>query len=357
MLKYKFIPPHRRSAGTSLQTTPEPTPRMSRQTMTPNAYKTLASNSQLNSYGSEYSLLKNNNLNGSTQSLVSTTSSSAYTRRRKGKAPLPPSGAATVATSLALPEKPKHQSTNDLLASRGASPSGSLRGSLRGSLNLRKKRVAPLPPGSSTPMKSNVSTTNAENSTLFLTAQSDVISLEATESTLEESKPSIDEDSTIEHLSPIQPIRKLIPLDASLVLDSENSRLESNQNTNENIVYRRTIVPSSPTDEQIPPITEENSESHDRQWQKMKENKESQNKNRQSQISLSSNSDPNDTLLFSNKSTYGKWKRRKGPAPALPIPSRKSLQMVPLQEIRHELEVIEVQQQGLEKQVSYIYFF
>ena len=51
-----------------------------------------------------------------------------------------------------------------------------------------------------------------------------------------------------------------------------------------------------------------------------------------------------------DKSAQGKWKRRKGPAPALPIPPRKVIQMLPLQDIRHELEVIEVQQQGLEKQ-------
>ncbi|XP_032594080.1 MICAL-like protein 1 isoform X2 [Drosophila grimshawi] len=51
-----------------------------------------------------------------------------------------------------------------------------------------------------------------------------------------------------------------------------------------------------------------------------------------------------------NKSSHGKWKHRKGPAPAIPITPRKALQMIPLQEIRHELEIIEVQQQGLEKQ-------
>lgn len=91
----------------------------------------------------------------------------------------------------------------------------------------------------------------------------------------------------------------------------------------------------------------------ERQWEKMKDNKEAQNRNRQSQISLSSqksqeSQDPIPYVL--NKSSHGKWKRRKGPAPQIPLPQKKVLQMLPLQEIRHELEVIEVQQQGLEKQ-------
>lgn len=79
----------------------------------------------------------------------------------------------------------------------------------------------------------------------------------------------------------------------------------------------------------------------------IKDNKEAENRQRQSQYSL------NDSIPYLNKSSHGKWKRRKGPAPALPgfaQPQKRVLQMLPLQEIRHELEVIEVQQQGLEKQ-------
>lgn len=83
----------------------------------------------------------------------------------------------------------------------------------------------------------------------------------------------------------------------------------------------------------------------DRQWEKMKDNKESQNAKRQSQVSLTNNDDS----IYSSKATSGQWKRRKGPAPGLPVPPKKVIQM-PLQEIRHELEIIEVQQQGLEKQ-------
>lgn len=85
--------------------------------------------------------------------------------------------------------------------------------------------------------------------------------------------------------------------------------------------------------------------------ERSKDNKEAQNRQRQSQASIISAS--SDSMPYLNKSSHGKWKRRKGPAPGLPgyaQPQRRILQMLPLQEIRQELEVIEVQQQGLEKQ-------
>lgn len=51
-----------------------------------------------------------------------------------------------------------------------------------------------------------------------------------------------------------------------------------------------------------------------------------------------------------DKSSYGKWKRKKGPAPARPVPQRRQIRPLPLAELRRELDIIEVQQQGLEKQ-------
>lgn len=111
------------------------------------------------------------------------------------------------------------------------------------------------------------------------------------------------------------------------------------------MTYRRKIVPLSAQS------TQDESYEH---FERSKDNKEAQNRQRQSQASLSSmrtGSESTDSLPYLNKSSHGKWKRRKGPAPALPsFPQRRILQMLPLQEIRQELEVIEVQQQGLEKQ-------
>ena len=136
---------------------------------------------------------------------------------------------------------------------------------------------------------------------------------------------------------------RLIPLEESLMDDSAVAHKEEQL---DHIIYRRNIMPlSSETT-----MTDDSFEISQRQWEKMKENKESQNRNRQSQGSLGSiQSDSADAYLYFNKSSHGKWKRRKGAAPA-PPPVKKILQMLPLQEIRHELEVIEVQQQGLEKQ-------
>lgn len=51
-----------------------------------------------------------------------------------------------------------------------------------------------------------------------------------------------------------------------------------------------------------------------------------------------------------DKSTFGKWKRKKGPAPALPVPQRRNIKPLPTSAIRTELDSIEVQQQGLERQ-------
>lgn len=394
MLKYKFVPLSRRAGGTSLNTTPEPTPRMSRtlrhhqqqlrHDLTP-------SHLLMKSYDSETSLMRNHYLHGSTNSLASSTSSShnAYTRRRKGRAPLPP-GLVTSPVSSLLNREQLTRSTNELDRSEH-SPTPSIRASPTSS---RKKRPAPappramaLPPSCSTPRPTLYSETNLETSH-YVTAVSvlpnqntddEMSSISFVNTKPTESPPEQPNDGNLETSLDCSPIlsedtdaslptlhvRKLIPLDDSLISDSETS---PKTERNADVIFRRTIVPSvvvsddseTPTDDKTSAFSDDAESPHARQWQKVKENKESQNKNRQSQISLSSptahspDSDGGGTV-YSNKSTFGKWKRRKGPAPALPIPPRKILQMVPLQEIRHELEVIEVQQQGLEKQVMMIF--
>nr|CAI5869559.1 unnamed protein product [Callosobruchus analis] len=51
-----------------------------------------------------------------------------------------------------------------------------------------------------------------------------------------------------------------------------------------------------------------------------------------------------------DKSTTGKWKRRKGQAPTPPVIVRRTFKSLPMAEIKKELELIETQQQGLERQ-------
>lgn len=68
---------------------------------------------------------------------------------------------------------------------------------------------------------------------------------------------------------------------------------------------------------------------------------------------ISEDQDEPTSISMLNKSSHGKWKRRKdrpAPIPGFAQPQRRILQMLPLQDIRQELEKIEIQQQGLEKQ-------
>lgn len=145
-------------------------------------------------------------------------------------------------------------------------------------------------------------------------------------------------------------VRKLIPLSEPLKSMENDNELNLRHPTDGELTYRRKIMPLSPVRDDS--FTIQNMTNYDRQWEKVKDNKEELNRTRQSQLlhtTLHLDEEAGDSIHV-DKSTQGKWKRRKGPAPALPIPPRKVIQMLPLQEIRHELEIIEVQQQGLEKQ-------
>jgi hypothetical protein len=210
----------------------------------------------------------------------------------------------------------------------------------------KKKRPAPTPP-TSTPVKPSVIVST--ESTLYITASelptednnsSEIIENHDSVVSYGTELDSINTNDSFDQSSQFDgDHRRLIPLEESLVEDNSVSQNSSHSETQE-VTYRRKIVPLSPTS----PDECENLE-------QMKDHKEAENRHRQSQSSLKT--DSVDSLPYLNKSSHGKWKRRKGPAPSLPgfaIPQRRVLQMLPLQEIRHELEVIEVQQQGLEKQ-------
>lgn len=385
MLKYKYIPPHQRNG--SLQVTPEPSPRMSR-TLNPRQMSSLcAAASHTDIYGSNISLSssRGNYLHGSMNSLASTSTPS---RRKKGKAP-------------AIPPTPSGGSTP--LKSTTSSPSQSTKSTPL----FKKKRQAPIPPSAivasdAAPINPIVTkpSINESISTLYVTVESQLdesiaslpntmaddsssalgsslssaqIASECASSvsaimhddvSLNASFVSSADDSSTKitgpHDSHPQQQRKLIPLEASLLEDNDVFAPDGSLRNGEDTIYRRKIVPqhipesSLLRDNEIVICSDFPTE---RQCEKLKENKESQNKNRQSQGLLTPQSQtPMDmvdsTVYGSNKSSYGKWKRRKGPAPGLPVPPRKVLQMLPLQDIRHELEVIEVQQQGLEKQVK-----
>lgn len=211
---------------------------------------------------------------------------------------------------------------------------------------MKKKRPAPQPP-SSTPKV----TVGAAISDMSLNANdsfSHPVSVNE-ENNISDSLKIMTMSENSDSMMNLQSESKmrLIPLEASLKDNPDKLQEPSLVNDKEEIVtYRRKLVPLSPeatfTDESL---TLDESE-REREWEKMKDNKEAQNRNRQS-LDMSVNDDYSDR--YSNKSSHGKWKRRKGPAPVA-VPPRRVLKMLPLQEIRDELELIEVQQQGLEKQ-------
>ncbi|KAJ6638671.1 MICAL-like protein 2 [Pseudolycoriella hygida] len=338
------VPTPRKVVTSSLHSTPEPTPRLSRAlhnntNTSSNIYGSEVSLSSPHIYKASDLLVKNNHFHGSTNSLAS--SCGSVNRRKKGRAPLPP-------TML-------RKSSNELFASKENSPTPSA----RASPSPRKKRPAPAPPTSTPKLVPSIVLENSESvptdESIYVTAIDKTVP--CVDTTVPNECPVENADGDQDSLShdnvSITTLR-LIPLEASLIEDtSQHSECTTEDDS---VVYRRRIVPCSPEsqpddsttfNDKSLNVSDDLVEHNARQWQKMKENKETQNKNRQSQISLSS---PEPDHVYSNKSSFGKWKRRKGPAPALPIPPRKVLQMVPLQEIRHELEVIEVQQVGLEKQ-------
>lgn len=55
--------------------------------------------------------------------------------------------------------------------------------------------------------------------------------------------------------------------------------------------------------------------------------------------------------IYHDKSSIGQWKRRKGPAPAIPLLQKRNFgPKIPPSLIRRELQMLEAQQRGLEKQ-------
>uniref|UniRef100_A0A6M2DRL7 Putative mical-like protein 1 isoform x3 n=1 Tax=Xenopsylla cheopis TaxID=163159 RepID=A0A6M2DRL7_XENCH len=80
------------------------------------------------------------------------------------------------------------------------------------------------------------------------------------------------------------------------------------------------------------------------EWEKRKSDKEENNRTRKSSDGI-----PSGKHLNNDKHVATKFKRKKGPAPAMPV-MRRSVTPLPIADIKQELEVIELQQQGLEKQ-------
>ncbi|XP_075155033.1 MICAL-like protein isoform X2 [Haematobia irritans] len=338
--------------------------------------------SNVDFYGSANSLHSNNNTSATPNNLLRNSdirssnnslnlSAGGTIRSRKSRrAPLPPA-----------PVKELFPSSETInTSSKASTPSSSTVGTPKSG---RKKRPAPAPPKPARldpsltipqiQVPDQNSSTQSKN-LLSYPLQSELDSkLSDEEKALLEGKATLNL-SNVTDLRPPSPdssrrnSKRLIPLDKDLLeehshqssqCDDLKQHLQKSYHqeseSEPNVVYRRLLIPhnlDTPTHESNPLLDELNNSSSmvgERQLEKLKDNKEANNRNRQSQISAASSGNEDNDPLF-NKSVHGKWKRRKGPAPALPIPPRRVLQMLPLQEIKHELDIIEVQQQGLEKQ-------
>ncbi|XP_065364591.1 apical junction molecule isoform X2 [Calliphora vicina] len=384
------VPTPRSNISLSQNPTPEPTPRLSTKinttisssaSATPNNSSLPILQNSSDFYGSvnslhsnnattPYNLLRNSDVRSSNNSLNLSAGGTIRSRKSR-RAPLPPAPVKELF--------PSNETINS--SSKTSTPSSSTVGTPK---SARKKRVAPAPPKPARLEPSQVPQIHVD----IINTQSKNLNSYPLQSELD-SKLSDEEKALLEGktLHSLQcndsdltlstqsrrSSKRMIPLDKELLEEhgslqyvegsisqcddlKQQNQLKSSavQEEEPSVVYRRLLIPQNletPTHEHNP-LIEHLSESPslgERQLEKLKDNKEANNRNRQSQISVtSSGADDNDPLF--NKSAHGKWKRRKGPAPALPIPPRKVLQMLPLQEIKHELEIIEVQQQGLEKQ-------
>ncbi|XP_076659942.1 MICAL-like protein isoform X3 [Halictus rubicundus] len=85
-------------------------------------------------------------------------------------------------------------------------------------------------------------------------------------------------------------------------------------------------------------------------WEDKKMDKDEANRTKQSLTHISYADNPDYHSPYTDKSTQGKWKRKKNPAPPCPIPHRRKIKVMSLEDVKLELDEIELQQQGLEKQ-------
>nr|XP_033323280.1 MICAL-like protein 1 [Megalopta genalis] len=113
--------------------------------------------------------------------------------------------------------------------------------------------------------------------------------------------------------------------------------------------YNATMV-TPLTLEESPIIESCNVTGNQNLWEDKKLDKDEANRTKQSLTHISYTDNPDYHSPYTDKSTQGKWKRKKNPAPPCPIPHRRKIKVMSLEDVKLELDEIELQQQGLEKQ-------
>ncbi|XP_043258667.1 MICAL-like protein 1 isoform X2 [Colletes gigas] len=101
--------------------------------------------------------------------------------------------------------------------------------------------------------------------------------------------------------------------------------------------------------EESPIIESRNMNKNQNASEDKKTNKDEANRSKQSLMHIPCG-DNFDYKSYMDKSTQGKWKRKKGPAPPCPMPYKRKVKILSLEDVKLELDEIELQQQGLEKQ-------
>lgn len=257
-------------------------------------------------------------------------------RRKKAKAPPPPSilGIFNASESNRSSRNLDYES-EESTSSRGGAIS-STGNTPNKSVAHKKKRKAPAPPPIALavpvpiPIKSEP-------------AQEDASLVTNGDSGIDQSMDSVSlQTGTSQKLIPLS--AELFDESATTVVGDEKEEDKVSITTVSSDTYRRKIVPLETTETVIG--RSNMFENEPGLGFDMKQEQEKEMDQHQTNGHASVDEPP----ICLNKSDKGKWKRRKGPAPSIPVEVRKSIKAMSPEDIKRELEVIEVQQIGLEKQ-------
>ncbi|KAI4462236.1 calponin y domain-containing protein [Holotrichia oblita] len=237
--------------------------------------------------------------------------------------------AAAAAGYLATPEpKPRTSNLSNLsISALTFGSNSSLSSGQSGGQSVRKKKPAPRPP-------------------IYITA-------EAKNESANESSLTSSPSTSVSH-SPRLPIKyrksKKAPLPPSSTPQVRDFIHPNSEITDISPISNQPHPPTESVKSEDASLstTQEEWSSDKYEKDKVNENRRSQTFNNQNIISPQSKNAYQDYIP--NKSTYGKWKRKKGPAPSRPVPQRRMIKALPVCEFRKELDLIELQKQGLEKQ-------
>ncbi|XP_077295687.1 MICAL-like protein isoform X2 [Arctopsyche grandis] len=218
--------------------------------------------------------------------------------------------------------------------------------SLTSTISRRKKAPAPKPPGLSDAPQPAPRKCSVQENVEDLNDSSMLSQLSSPNSSLSHMSPQVSPRSRKRRPAPLPPSSGLHPFANSTFLKSE-SNLNSLDSTSfcpspilqddKSLMSLKRVVSAAEFDNDP-----------DLSIATVWENEKSEDKSKDQDSSIISDAS---LPTFHNKSTSGQWKRRKGPAPAIPLLQRRNPgPPMPPAVLRRELQMLEAQQRGLEKQ-------